>query len=565
MFSKTNKYRLLILGLIIMMVMSSLSGCSRKNTADVNEKLELAVKYLSEQNYEQAILAYQEVIKIDSKNVKAYKGMSLAYQMQAKPDQAEQALQDGLNALPQNTELQLAMAGFIADQGKPDQAEAIYKQLIAGASPSIASYQAYIDFLKQQGKIADAIALLEQVAANNDYRINTLLAEIYLKNGDKEKAIVALNKSIASQPEQSSIIDLLTEVYRGKWADLMTLGNQYIDNKQVSTGEILKISALLGMEQYEKAVALYSDCSNELQDNIWLKYLTAQAYYKLGQLDKSMAMIKPIQVSGIQDAGLIADLAALYLADGDKATARQLAMQGIAIDQNLSDNYFIICQSYVDEDNAMQKYWETKFLLANTASIKQGNNKLNLMIAQVYLDKADALRRAGDYTNALVYNNKAVDLAPDYYMAYASRAATYNYLQQYTTAITDSTKAIGLEANDPWAYDERAWSYNALGEFNKAVSDEIIAISIDPGFYYSYNILSWAYRGLGQYDKSIDIASRGIAINPNYGFLYASLGWTYSCTGQYDLAKTNFQKASAFADSKATAIDGLNTLAQMGY
>jgi Tfp pilus assembly protein PilF len=141
--AKYKSKKLLAIFLIFMIGASLLNGCSRKTGAQVSEKLELAVKYLAEQKYEEAILAYQEVIKIDSKNVTAYKGISLAYTLQEKPDQVEQALQDGLKAIPQNAQLQLAMAGLMLDRGKNEQAEAIYKELVGGTSPLLPSYQAY--------------------------------------------------------------------------------------------------------------------------------------------------------------------------------------------------------------------------------------------------------------------------------------------------------------------------------------------------------------------------------------------------------------------------------------
>jgi len=212
--------------LVLTLLSCLLTGCSSKGSAKVSDKLELAVKYLSEQKYEEAILAYQEVIKIDSKNINAYKGISLAYTLQEKPDQAEQALQDGLKAVPQNTQLQLAMAGLMMDLGKGDQAEAIYKELIGGTNPSLTSYQAYTYYLKQQGKWAEAIALLEQALTknSNDYQLNFMLAELYSKNGDKEKALLAsINRSMTAQIDQSTSYELLAEMYKGKWADLIAL------------------------------------------------------------------------------------------------------------------------------------------------------------------------------------------------------------------------------------------------------------------------------------------------------------------------------------------------------
>lgn len=54
-------------------------GVSGSNSNQVNEKLKIADKLLLEGKYEQAITAYNEVIKIDDKNAKAYEGLGDSY------------------------------------------------------------------------------------------------------------------------------------------------------------------------------------------------------------------------------------------------------------------------------------------------------------------------------------------------------------------------------------------------------------------------------------------------------------------------------------------------------
>jgi len=387
-----TKFKIIICTLLaVILVTGSFWGWKSFGTeAQVQSKLDLAVKYLSENKYDEAILAYQEVIKIESKNVTAYKGISLAYTLQKKPDQAEQALQDGLEAISQNPQLQLAMAGLMVDQGKGDQAEAIYKELVGGASPTLSSYQAYTYYLNQKGKSLEAIALLEQALAKNnqDYILNSILAELYLKNGDKERALTALNKSMTAQLDQSTSYKLLDEMYKDKWDDLIALGDQYIQQNKAKTGQILKLSGLLGMGKYDDVIKLYGELTTDLKDNTRARFIAAQAYTKLGQKDQSIELMKPIKIADLKDAGMLAHLANYYLENKDKDSARKLALQGIGVDESALENYAVMYKSYVGEDENIAQIWAFKYLLKSELGYKGA--LMTLAEADIFLKMEDS-------------------------------------------------------------------------------------------------------------------------------------------------------------------------------
>jgi len=362
-----TKLKIIICTLLaVILVTGSFWGWKSFGTeAQVQSKLDLAVKYLSENKYDEAILAYQEVIKIESKNVIAYKGISLAYTLQEKPDQAEQALQDGLKAIPQNPQLQLAMAGLLVDQDKSDQSEAIYKELVNGTSPSITSYQAYTYYLKQQGKSAEAIVLLEQALArnNNDYQLNVMLAELYSRNGDKEKALASINRSMTAQLDQSKAYELLAEMYKGKWADLIALGDQYIQQNQAKTGQLIKMTASYNLGSYEELIKQFENLPDEIKASAKARIIASQAYLKLGKAEQAGGIIKAVQAADLKDAGILAGIASYYLETGDKENARKLAVQGIGLDETVVTNYTLLYKSYAGIDDATAKIWAYKYLL----------------------------------------------------------------------------------------------------------------------------------------------------------------------------------------------------------
>ena len=61
----------------------------------VSQGIDLAERYLSEQNYEQAIIEYEKVLEIEPMNVDAYLGIAKAYEKSGEIDKAIEILQEG--------------------------------------------------------------------------------------------------------------------------------------------------------------------------------------------------------------------------------------------------------------------------------------------------------------------------------------------------------------------------------------------------------------------------------------------------------------------------------------
>lgn len=59
---------------LLLTAMVFLAGCGNNTEAKISEQLELGEKYLTEENYEEAIVAFDQVIELDAKKFEAYVG-----------------------------------------------------------------------------------------------------------------------------------------------------------------------------------------------------------------------------------------------------------------------------------------------------------------------------------------------------------------------------------------------------------------------------------------------------------------------------------------------------------
>ena len=83
------------IGMIFLLIAVLLAGCGKSIEKQIAEQLELGNKYLTEANYEQAIVAFNKVIELDPKQSDAYIGLTQAYVETADFEKAVQILESG--------------------------------------------------------------------------------------------------------------------------------------------------------------------------------------------------------------------------------------------------------------------------------------------------------------------------------------------------------------------------------------------------------------------------------------------------------------------------------------
>ena len=108
---------MLVFTFIIMI--SKINSSYSEKTAQ--KQLTLGEKYLSELEYKKAIVAFNKVIEIEPRNIKAYLGLSEAYNGLNQPDEVIRVLEDAVKVIV-NT---IAYNGEI-----PDNSEEIYLKLV---------------------------------------------------------------------------------------------------------------------------------------------------------------------------------------------------------------------------------------------------------------------------------------------------------------------------------------------------------------------------------------------------------------------------------------------------
>lgn len=219
--------------------------------------------------------------------------------------------------------------------------------------------------------------------------------------------------------------------------------------------------------------------------------------------------------------------------DTDKVNIiRQNAQLQDAIDKN-------------DEQvDALKEQYSRATSQAERDQIRQQMNQVDRdFLANRKVDEGNKLAYAKDYNGAIRLYNEALQLKPNFVMAYNNRGTAYNNLNQYERAIADLDAAIKLDPNYSWAYNNRGFAYAHLNQNERAIADYSTAIKLNPNLAEAYNNRGFAYFSQQQYERAVQDYTKAIELNPNNATTYINRSAAYFLLEQYERALADLDAA----------------------
>ncbi len=192
-------------------------------------------------------------------------------------------------------------------------------------------------------------------------------------------------------------------------------------------------------------------------------------------------------------------------------------------------------------DNGSAKYYQEDYIGAIADFTKA--IELDPNYAMAYNNRGAAKDELKDYIGAIEDCNKAIELDPNYAMAYNNRGLAKRPLQDYKGAIADYTQAIEIDSNYAQAYHNRGAAKARLKDYTGAIADYTKAIELDPKFAQAYLNRGVAKARLKDDTGAIADYTRAIALNPNYANAYYNLCCTYSLKGETAEAIKHLRRA----------------------
>ncbi|MGC2321064.1 MAG: protein kinase, partial [Terriglobales bacterium] len=156
----------------------------------------------------------------------------------------------------------------------------------------------------------------------------------------------------------------------------------------------------------------------------------------------------------------------------------------------------------------------------------------------------DATRNHSDLA-AIPFYQRAVDLDPNFALAYARLATSYGNIGQ--SGLLEQYNKKAFELRDRASERERlyitAHYYTDTGQLDKGIAAYELYKQTYPRDQVPYNNLSIIQVSLGQFDRALESARQGLQLDPDSSFGYANTATAFAALGRVDEARATMKAA----------------------
>ncbi len=175
----------------------------------------------------------------------------------------------------------------------------------------------------------------------------------------------------------------------------------------------------------------------------------------------------------------------------------------------------------------------------------------------------DSKHQMSDELAALPLYQRAVELDPNFAMAYARLGTVYSNLGQ--SELSEQNRQKAFELRDRTSEHEKLYImshyYVDSGQLEKGITALELYKQTYPRDSIPYNNLAVVYNQMGQYENALDNARQSVQLDPDGASGYSNVGFAYAGLNRLDEAKATFKQALQRKAGPSIAHTALATIA----
>lgn len=281
---------------------------------------------------------------------------------------------------------------------------------------------------------------------------------------------------------------------------------------------------LLMQKKFTEAVEQFTQVLEIQPDNIDAFTQRANAYEKLGELDKAVQDLDKAVALNEKDYFSFFKAGRIYYAIGEYESALDRLKSAVNIRKNYTEALSLKIDvqlhlkqysSALSDAKTLLRYKENavnfyKYGLINELSgnfpdaLKAYKNAISKSHSffEAYTSLADLQRRMKNLPQALQNANTAIQINPEFIKAYKVRSLIFSGQMKYPEAINDISTAIMLNPDNEDAYFQRAIYYQNFTQHPYAINDFSKVISINPDRYDAYFKRAYSFEQIMNFKEA---------------------------------------------------------------
>lgn len=526
---------------------------TKSSTDSVTDLIAQGDAFSASQDYEEAIAAYDDALKLEPDNVDALTKRGEAYYQSG---DSEGALIDFARALeidPNQAAIYQRRAALYEEQGNTQAA-------IDDLTAALAVTPEDSDLLVLRGKayIQYGNVELAQADLNQAITLSPELAEAYvqraityLNQGDNQTANADLTQAIKLDPDRAEVYALRGQVYRDENEFDLALGD------------------------YRKAIELDPENPQWHADRATVYEWRGDLEEAIVALDRAIELDPQFVSAYIQRAEDQRYRSQYDLAMADYQQARSLdptniyAYQGAvetllyALDVGQTVTQYDLGNATDDANRAVELEPENSGVIYTRGrvlslrgyydeAIRDFTRAIELYpeYADAYIDRGDTYMQVGNFDLAAADYNRVIELYPEYTEAYYGRIEAYlqsvdnnKPLKDYdlNNALDDANHTIELDQYNAVSFLLRGKVYGRRGDYEAALTDLNQAVEMSSEMAWAYVERGYVYGSMGEVEKAVADYEQAIKLDPHDPWTYAALGDILYDNERRDEALTAYQ------------------------
>ena len=176
--------------------------------------------------------------------------------------------------------------------------------------------------------------------------------------------------------------------------------------------------------------------------------------------------------------------------------------------------------------------------------------------ALAYCGLADTYGWAGGQTlpgreawaKELQFAQKALALDPNLAEAHLAMGTALFSMLNPRGSLKELDRAVELNPNLALAYDQYGWTFAEMGRHDESIAAEKKALELDPLNSLFNTDLAFFFYWARRFDEAIAQVHKTLELDPNTALAHHCWGWCMVLKGNLNEAKVEFQKAAALDD-----------------
>lgn len=395
----------------------------------------------------------------------------------------------------------------------------------------------HIDLLQRLGRFDDAHASIAQALKLQPnahlYRID---AQLYINQGDLDKADAALEQAMAANPDDESLVLMRSDlaVGRNRAGQAEDMLKAFIATNPMGLQAANALGRLLlNQQRFDEAVSIYEDLAEktnrhpEVMTALGLIHYQREDYVRAADafrqsLDKqpSNDAVRFYLAASLEATGQIAEARDIYDAidtRSDDYTGAQLRLAAIDFDQGRLDAAAARLKELVSEQPELID--------------------AHMMLSGIRL-------RQKNYTALIEESEPAIGIEPVATGLLFNRAIAFESLKQFDRVNDTLTLLLKIEPDNAEALNFLGYSMADRGVNLQAAEDMIRkALQVKPGDGYFLDSLAWVLYRRGKFDEALAVQRQAVATVADDPIMQDHLGDILWMAAETEQARKAWQRA----------------------